>query len=39
MDWDPKITKDPVEKKVWLASSKNTFRFKDEAKKTMSSSL
>ena len=39
MDWDPKINKDPVEKKAWLASSKNTFRFKDEAKQTVSSSL
>ena len=39
MDWDPKINKDPVEKKAWLASSKNTFGFKDEAKQTVSSSL
>jgi hypothetical protein len=39
MDWDPKINKDPVEKKTWLASSKNTFGFKDEAKQTVSSSL
>jgi hypothetical protein len=39
MDWDPKIYKDPIEKKAWLASSKNTFGFKDEAKKTVSSSL
>ena len=31
MDWDPKINKDAVEKRAWLASSKNTFRFKDEA--------
>jgi hypothetical protein len=39
MDWDPKINKDPVEKKAWLASSKNTFGFKDEVKQTVSSSL
>jgi hypothetical protein len=39
MDWDPKINKDPVEKKAWLASSKNTFGFKDEANQTVSSSL
>jgi hypothetical protein len=39
MDWDPKIKRDPVEKKAWLASSKNTFGFKDEAKQTVSSSL
>ena len=39
MDWDPKFNKDPIEKKAWLASSKNTFGFKDEAKQTVSSSL
>ena len=39
MGWDPKSNKDPVEKKVWLASSKNTFGFKDEAKQTTSSSF
>jgi hypothetical protein len=39
MDWDPKISKDPVKKTAWLASSKNTFGFKDEAKQTVSSSL